>query len=79
MPAKKSRQQDKQLVINVYDMLLQPFRLHCQTRHPQMRFRTKNEHDQDHRLHEDNLDHVHARPKSEQEEEDAERQQPESG
>jgi hypothetical protein len=44
-----------------------------------MRFRTKNEHDQDHRLHEDNLDHVHARPKSEQEEEDAERQQPESG
>ena len=78
MPPKKSKPQGKQLVIRAEDMLMQPFRLHCQTRHPQMRFRTKGEHEADHRLHEDNLDHVHAEPEPE-EGQDAERQQPESG
>jgi hypothetical protein len=69
MPPKKNKLADKQLVVNAYDMLLQPFRLHCQTRHAQtMRFRTKNEHEADHRLHDEHLDHVHAVPKSEQEE-----------
>ncbi len=72
MPPKRSKQEEKQLVINAYDMLLQPFRLHCQTRHAQtMHFRTKSEHEQDHRLHDDRLDHIHAKLKSEQEEEDA--------
>lgn len=59
---------DKHLVVNAYDMLMQPFRLHCQTRHPRMRFRSRGEHDADHRLHEEELDHVHDKPKSEQEE-----------
>jgi len=78
MPPKRNKPVDKQLVVNVYDMLLQPFRLHCQIRHAQtMRFRTRNEHEQDHRLHEDKLDHVHAVPKSEQEEgDDAAGQEP---
>jgi response regulator of citrate/malate metabolism len=60
MPAKNKQQQKKELVISVYDMLLQPFRLHCQIRHAKtMRFRARNEHEQDHRLHQDQLDHTH--------------------
>ena len=60
MPPKRSGQEKRQLVINADDMLLQPFRLHCQTRHAQtMRFRSKGEHMADHRLHQDRLDHVH--------------------
>ena len=78
MPAKKSKPQGKQLVIRAEDMLMQPFRLHCQTRHPQMRFRTKGEHEADHRLHEENLDHVHAEPEQEKVE-NAGRQEPNQG
>lgn len=58
------RQTPKPAKIEVPDadrMLLQTFRLHCQTRHPYMRFRTKGEHDADHRLHDNVLDHVHVR------------------
>ncbi len=61
MPPRK-KPAEKQLVANATTMLLQPFRLHCQTRHPQMRFRTKGEHEADHRLRGDKLDHVHEKP-----------------
>lgn len=57
-------------VVSAYDMLALPFRQHVQTRHNKtMRFRTKNEHDADHRLHDDVLDHVHSEPRGEDEEE----------
>jgi hypothetical protein len=65
MPPRK-KQEEKKRVADAWAMLLQPFRLHCQTRHPNMGFRTRNEHEQDHRLHADTLDHIHT--KKEQEE-----------
>ncbi len=34
-------------------------RIHCGLRHPFLRFRNKDEHEADHRLHNDRLDHVH--------------------
>lgn len=41
-------------------MLIQVFRLHCQKRHPMLRFRSRGEHEADHRLHGDILDHTHS-------------------
>lgn len=40
-------------------MLAQPFRLHCQKRHPMMKFWSKGEHEADHRMHDESLDHTH--------------------
>jgi hypothetical protein len=72
MPPRKKAEPEKVVVDDVEPMFLQQFRLHCQKRHPQMRFRTKKEHAADHRLHEEALDHIHAVPHSEKEENDAE-------
>jgi hypothetical protein len=48
-------------VPDVAKMLQQTFRLHCQTRHPQMRgLRTPEHHAKDHILHDESIDHVHA-------------------
>lgn len=50
---------DKVEVPDADIMLAQVFRLHCQKRHPMMRFRSRGEHAADHRLHDDSLDHIH--------------------
>ncbi len=63
-PRKKTR--EKERVINSDEMLAVAFVKHCARRHRfTMRFRTRNEHNQDHRLHADQLDHIHAEPKGE--------------
>jgi hypothetical protein len=68
-PRKKPVDPEKVVVDPVEPMLLQQFRLHCQKRHPQMRFRTKQEHAADHRLHRDVLNHTHSEAQSKEEEE----------
>lgn len=68
MPPRK-KQPEKVEVAPVEPMLLQHFRLHVQNRHPLMRFRTKQEHAADHRLHRDVLDHIHTEAQSKEEEE----------
>jgi hypothetical protein len=40
-------------------MTIQYFRMHLQARHARLGFWTLNEHDQDHRIRETALDHVH--------------------
>jgi hypothetical protein len=76
VPARKKGEPkpDPELVKSAEDMLLQEFRMHVQARHPQMRFRTKNEHVQDHRLHAEALDenHLHVENEPEGEKENAE-------
>ena len=66
-PRKKPDAPEKVVVDDVEPMLLQQFRLHCQKRHPTMRFRTKQEHAADHRLHADVLNHTHTVPQSREE------------
>jgi|HubBroStandDraft_5_1064220.scaffolds.fasta_scaffold00014_22 hypothetical protein len=56
MPGRKPA---KTVVASATPMLQLQFRQHVMKRHPRMRFITKNEHDQDHRIHIDELDHVH--------------------
>lgn len=68
MPPRK-KQPELVEVAPVEPMLLQHFRLHVQNRHPQMRFRTKQEHAADHRLHREVLDHFHTEAQSKEEEE----------
>lgn len=55
------RKAAKAIVVAANDMLLINFRRHCQTRHPHMRYLTREEHKQDHRLHDKshNIDHTH--------------------
>jgi hypothetical protein len=53
------------------EMLILDLRQHVQKRHPRMRFITKGEHAADHRLHEDQLDHVHQQPQAEEGEADS--------
>lgn len=60
-PRRQKPSSDKVEVPDADSMLIQTFRLHCQKRHPRMRFRSRGEHDADHRLHDDFLDHVHAK------------------
>jgi hypothetical protein len=60
MPAQgRRRRPAPEAVVPVDEMLAQTFVLHCRDRHPNMRLRTKNEHEQDHRIHKDQMDHVH--------------------
>lgn len=59
MPPRKKQEQDKVRVPAVGNLLAQPFRLHCQLRHPGLGFYSRNEHEQDHRMRKDSLDHVH--------------------
>jgi hypothetical protein len=60
MPPKRKQATEKVLVPAVDNLLAQPFRLHCQLRHPGLGFYSHNEHEQDHRMRESFLDHVHA-------------------
>lgn len=56
------RQEPKSAKIRVPDvssMMAQTFRLHCQTRHPNLRFWARGEHEADHRLHHVSIDHIH--------------------
>lgn len=52
--------QAKTVVPSSSEMLQLILRQHIQKRHPQLGFWTKNEHDQDHRLRQEQLDHVHS-------------------
>jgi hypothetical protein len=58
MPPKRAKPA-KERVQDPAEMLRQDFIRHCVVRHPQMRFRTPNEHTQDHRLNAGTLDHIH--------------------
>lgn len=53
-------QEAKTVVPPSSDMLQLILRQHIQKRHLQLGFWTKNEHDQDHRLRQGQLDHVHS-------------------
>jgi hypothetical protein len=56
---RQAPKRDRVTVPDADSMLAQPFRLHCQLRHPNLGFWSKGEHIADHRLHDDRLDHVH--------------------
>jgi hypothetical protein len=58
-PRRQKASSDKVRVPAATDMLAQVFRLHCQTRHPGLGFWNRGEHEADHRLREDFLDHIH--------------------
>jgi hypothetical protein len=58
-PRRHKSSSDKVVVPAVSALLAQPFRLHCQKRHPNLGFWNRGEHAADHRLHADALDHVH--------------------
>lgn len=76
MPPRRQRgKADKVVVPAASEMLAQVFRLHCQTRHPNLRFRARGEHDADHRLHAESLDHTHNEPESPAESESEEGEQ----
>lgn len=70
MTAKRPVKQEPDLVIPEDDMLAQAFRLHCQKRHPLLKFWSRGEHAADHRLHQNTLDHVHSEPEQDPEEVD---------
>jgi hypothetical protein len=67
-PQAKPEPEEPKLVANSDEMLAQHFQRHCQTRHRQtLRFRSRNEHNQDHRLHQELLDHIHPNTRPEPE------------
>jgi hypothetical protein len=71
-PRKADKGKEKDLVMPVDEMLILNLRKHIQARHPRMRFRSKGEHEADHRLFPQNLDHIHSNQKQPKEETDAE-------
>jgi hypothetical protein len=66
---------DRVVVKHVDDMLALPFRQHVQVRHARtMRYRTRTEHEADHRLHDDVLDHTHSEARGLEEEPEGEQE-----
>lgn len=67
----RTKKEEKVMVASADAMLLLPFRLHIQNRHPNVRFRTWDFHQWDHDHNSEGLDHVHsneapAEPESDQ-------------
>lgn len=59
-PRKKAAKPELTLVKAVSEMIQMHFRQHCLQRHASLGFYHKNEHEQDHRLHQESLDHIHS-------------------
>lgn len=60
MPPRRQKGSATKLEIpDVKGMMAQTFRLHCQIRHPALGFWSRGEHDSDHRLHAETIDHIH--------------------
>lgn len=51
--------QQRDLVADPDDQSIEWIGLHCQKRHPHLRYLTRGEHQADHRLHDFLLDHDH--------------------
>jgi hypothetical protein len=58
-PRRQKSSSSKVTVPAASDMLAFVFRLHCQTRHPGLGYWARGEHEADHRLRADVLDHIH--------------------
>lgn len=62
MPPRRQKPESGRVsIVDADTMLMQQFRLHCQKRHPQMKFWSIGEHIADHRLHDDSLNHIHTK------------------